>query len=401
MMRVNVAVVGGGIVGLACAREMLTRRPGLSLAVLEKESAIGQHQTGHSSGVIHSGLYYAPGSLKARLCVEGAAAMYDYCQRNEIPVERCGKVVVATENAELPALVKLFQRGLDNGVHGLELIGPDRLREIEPYCRGLQAIFSPNSGIVDFGLVAQALAGDIRAMGGLVLTGREVTGLVRTTEPVTVTTSGGALAAGRVLTCAGLQSDRIARLSGAPAEPRIIPFRGSYWQLRPERRHLVRNLIYPVPDPAFPFLGMHFTRRISDGAVWLGPNAVLALSREGYRRRDLQIRDLAQTLAYPGFRRLAAKVWRSGAAEIYRDLSVRRVVETGRRLLPELERDDIMPGQSGVRAQSVEADGTLVDDFHVDLQGSRFMHVRNAPSPAATASLSIASEIVDRWEQAS
>lgn len=395
MTTYDVAVVGGGIVGLASAREILHRRPGASVVVIEKEAQVGRHQTGHSSGVIHSGLYYQPGSLKARLCVEGSAAMYAYCADRDIPVDRCGKVVVATEPRELPALAQLLERGRANGVDGLELIGPERLREIEPHCKGLRAIWSPGTGIVDFSRVASALAADVRSLGGEVSTGRAVTGVVQRGDSVYLETTAGEVVADRVLTCAGLHSDTVARLSGGAGEPRIIPFRGDYWQLRPERRGLARNLIYPVPDPAFPFLGVHVTRQITDGAVWLGPNAVLALAREGYRRRDVNPRDIGLILAYSGFRRLAAKNWRVGVSEVYRDLSKRAFVDSLRRFLPELRADDVTPGPSGVRAQSVAADGTLLDDFRFDLQGPRLMHVRNAPSPGATSSLAIAPLIVD------
>ena len=400
MTSYDVVVVGAGIIGLASARQILLRRPGTTLLVLDKEPTVGAHQSGHNSGVIHSGLYYPPGSLKARLCLTGASAMYEYCAEHGIPVDRCGKVVVATDRAELAALDLLHQRGLANGVPGLTRIGPQQLRDLEPHASGLGALWSPGTGIVDFAAVVAAMAQDVHRLGGQVLTGLEVTGLIASGTPVTVKTNRGDFTAGRVLTCAGLHSDRVARLSGAPQQPAVVPFRGSYWQLRPERRHLVRNLVYPVPDPALPFLGVHFTRRIVDAAVWLGPNAVLALSREGYRRRDVRPRDIAATLTYPGFRRLAASRWRTGGIEVYRDLFKGAFVAAGRRLVPELEAADVVPGPSGVRAQSVAADGSLVDDFRVDVQGRTLMHVRNAPSPGATSSLSLAAMIVDRWDAA-
>jgi (S)-2-hydroxyglutarate dehydrogenase len=396
----DVVIVGAGIVGLAAAREILIRRPGTSLAVLDKEPAIGAHQTGHNSGVIHSGIYYAPGSLKARLCTAGARLMYEFCESHGVAAERCGKLIVATGESELPALDELHRRGTANGVPGLELVGPSQIREIEPHCRGVRALWSPATGIVDFSRVVRALAADLTGRGGTILTGCEVTGLTVRNASIAVSARGGDLTAARVLTCAGLHSDRVAALSGAPAEPRIVPFRGDYWQLRPDRRHLARNLIYPVPDPKFPFLGVHFTRRIGDNAVWLGPNAVLALAREGYRRWTVRPVDVAQTLSYPGFRRLARKYWRTGMTEVFRDFSKRAFVAACQRFIPELTPADVVPGPSGVRAQSVALDGGLLDDFSFNVQGPRLMHVRNAPSPAATSALAIARLIADEWERA-
>ena len=398
--KVDVLVVGGGIVGLAAAREILTRRPGVSLAVVDKESSVGRHQTGHNSGVIHSGIYYAPGSLKARLCVEGASLMYEFCEGNGIPADRCGKLIVATTDSELPALDELYRRGTANGVPGLEMVGPAGIREREPHCAGIRAIWSPGTGIVDFSRVAEAMAGDVTRLGGEILTGHMVVGLTAAAGSISVTTGRGEFTAARVLTCAGLHSDRVAMMSGAPEEPHIVPFRGDYWQLRPERRHLARNLIYPVPDPKFPFLGVHFTRRITDDAVWLGPNAVLALAREGYRRSSLRLSDLTHTLGYPGFRRMARRYWRTGATEVYRDLSKRAFVAACQRFVPELTHTDVMPGPSGIRAQSVARDGALVDDFVFNIQGNQLMHVRNAPSPAATSCLAIGQLIADEWDRA-
>ncbi len=400
MPRFDVMIVGGGIIGLAAAREILTRRPGASLAIVEKEPALGAHQTGHNSGVIHSGIYYAPGSLKARLCTAGARLMYEFCESHGVPADRCGKLIVATAESELPALDELHRRGTANGVTGLEMVGPAGIRELEPHCTGIRAIWSPTTGIVDFSRVAQAMADDVEKLGGVIMTGRPVTGLTVNAESIGIRTGLGELTAARVLTCAGLHSDRVAGLSGAPDEPRIVPFRGDYWQLRPDRRHLARNLIYPVPDPKFPFLGVHFTRRIGDGAVWLGPNAVLALAREGYRRWHVRPGDLAQTLGYPGFRRMARRYWRTGLAEVYRDVSKRAFVAACQRFVPELGPGDVIPGPSGVRAQSVAGDGRLVDDFSFNVQGKRLMHVRNAPSPAATSSLAIGELIADEWDRA-
>jgi L-2-hydroxyglutarate oxidase LhgO len=396
----DVVIVGGGIVGIAAAREILTRWPGISLAILDKEPSVGTHQTGHNSGVIHSGIYYAPGSLKARLCTTGARMMYEFCAHHGVPTDRCGKLIVATTESELPALDELYRRGNANGVQGLEMIGPEEIREREPHCTGVRAIWSPATGIVDFSQVTQAMVSDVTRLGGVILTGQLVVGLIAAAGSVLVRTGQGEFTAARVLTCAGLHSDRIAGLSGAAAEPQIVPFRGDYWQLRPERRHLARNLIYPVPDPKFPFLGVHFTRRITDDAVWLGPNAVLALAREGYRRSAFRPADLMQTLRYPGFRRMARKYWRTGAAEVYRDISKSAFVAACQRFIPELVPGDVIPGPSGVRAQSVDRDGRLVDDFSFNVQGAQLMHVRNAPSPAATSALAIGQLIADEWDRA-
>jgi L-2-hydroxyglutarate oxidase LhgO len=396
----DVVVVGGGIVGIAAARELLLRTPGISLAVLDKEASLGEHQTGHNSGVIHSGIYYAPGSLKARLCTRGARLMYEFCESHGVPADRCGKLIVATTERELPALDELYRRGTANGVAGLEMVGPAGIREHEPHCTGIRAIWSPATGIVDFSRVAEALAKDVIGLGGTLLAGHLVVGLTVRAGSVSVRTSRGEFTAARVLTCAGLHSDRVAMLSGAPEEPSIVPFRGDYWQLRPGRRHLARNLIYPVPDPKFPFLGVHFTRQIRDDAVWLGPNAVLALAREGYRRSALQVGDLTQTLRYRGFRRMARRYWRTGATEVYRGLSKQAFVAACQRFVPELTHADVMPGPSGVRAQSVARDGSLVDDFVFNIQGDQLMHVRNAPSPAATSCLAIGQLIADEWDRA-
>ena len=398
--RYDVVVIGAGILGLAATREILARRPGTRVAVLEKEAAIASHQTGRNSGVIHTGIYYAPGSLKARLCVAGSRAMFEFCERHGIGTERCGKLIVAVDEAEVPGLEALYRRGLENGVAGLELIGPERIREIEPHCVGVRAIHSPGTGIVDFSRVAEVMAADVTAAGANVLTGHEVVRVEDRGGEVRIATNRGTLVGGRVLACAGLHADRLAARSGGAREPRIVPFRGAYWQLRPDRRHLVRNLVYPVPDPRYPFLGVHLTRRIRDGAVWLGPNAVLAFAREGYRRRDVNLRDLAEVIANPGFLRLAGGYLRTGLAEMVLDASKRAFVASCRRFVPELSADDVIPGPAGVRAQCLGRDGRLVDDFVFDVSSPRVLHVRNAPSPAATASLAIAGAIVDRFDEA-
>jgi L-2-hydroxyglutarate oxidase LhgO len=395
----DLAVIGAGILGLASARELLRRHPRLRLAVLDKEHRIGQHQTGHNSGVIHSGIYYAPGSFKARLCVQGGRELYAYCAEKGIPTDRCGKVIVAADESELPRLDELMRRGQANGVEGLELIGPERLRELEPACVGVRAIWSPNTGIIDYDRVAAAYADDVRAAGGEILPGRRVQAIHRRASGVLLETPVGDVEARRMVACAGLYADRVARMTGGPPNPRIVPFRGDYWVLRAEQRHLARNLIYPVPDPAFPFLGVHFTRRLTDGAVWCGPNAVLAFAREGYRRSDVNLPELAEALSYPGFQKLAAKYWRMGWEEMVRDYSKAAFLRSLQRYVPRLTAADLLPGPSGVRAQALGPDGQLVDDFVVDVQEDQVVHIRNAPSPAATSSLAIGRLVADKADE--
>jgi L-2-hydroxyglutarate oxidase LhgO len=394
--RVDIAVIGGGILGLATARALLGRRPGLRLAVLEREAELGTHQSGHNSGVLHAGLYYAPGSLKARLCREGKAELETYLQEHAIPFARPGKLVVALNPKELPRLDALHERAKANGVPGLEVVGAERIREIEPHAAGIRALWSPTTGITDFRLVVAALAADVAAAGGTVETGREVTAIRdRGTEQVLDTTRG-PLIARDVIACAGLWADEVASFTGDRRE-RIIPFRGDYYTLTPDARPLVRGLIYPVADPRFPFLGVHFTRRI-DGEVWAGPNAVLAFARTGYGRLDVDPRDLAGTLAYRGFLRLAARFWRMGAMEMWRDWSKRAFLDALRAYVPELRSSQLVFGPSGVRAQALDPDGTLVDDFRLG-GGRHILHVRNAPSPAATAALAIGRELAARAEE--
>lgn len=395
----DIAVVGAGIVGLATARVLARRHPHLHIVVLDKERELGQHQTGRSSGVVHSGLYYAPGSLKARLCVQGAAALAAYCEEREIPLIRCGKVVVATSAEELPRLAELERRGIANGVAGLEAIGPERLRELEPYAAGIRALHVPGTAVVDFGLVARSFARDVEAAGGELLLGYGVTGIAeRAGGGVRLETEAGEVAAANVVFCAGVHADRLARLGGGSVEPRIVPFRGDYYVLRPERRHLANALVYPVPDPSFPFLGIHTTLR-PDGSIWLGPNAVLAFAREGYGRFQVRPADLLETLAAPGFRRLARRHLRMGLGEIVRSTSKRLFVASARKLLPELEPGDVVPGPAGIRAQALAADGSLVDDFVLERRPG-VVHVRNAPSPGATSSMTIAETIAAMAEEA-
>jgi L-2-hydroxyglutarate oxidase LhgO len=385
--RYDVVVVGGGIVGLATSLRLLEARPGLRIAILEKEEELATHQSGHNSGVLHAGLYYQPGSLKARLCREGKVALEAFAAAHDIPFEHCGKLVVALDETELDRLAALRERALANGVPGIEEVGPERIRELEPHAAGIRGLWSPGTGIVDFRRVALAMAADLRELGVTIFTGREVRGLDERGDEVIVATPGGEVRAGLVVACAGLQADRVAALSGTRDGPRIVPFRGDYYTLTPDARELVRGLIYPVPDPRFPFLGVHFTKRI-DGQVWAGPNAVLAFAREGYRRRDVRPLELLSTLTDRGFLRLASRYLRTGLGEMWRDWWKPAFVRELQRYVPEVRADQLVFGPSGVRAQALARDGTLVDDF--DLGGSaRILHVRNAPSPAATSSLAI------------
>jgi len=391
--RYNIVVIGGGVVGLGVALEITRRFPRLRLLLLEKEDGVARHQSGHNSGVIHSGVYYKPGSLKARLCVTGAAAMVEFCREHGIAHDVCGKVIVATLADELPRLEELRKRGEANGLTGLRMIGPEELREIEPHAAGLKALVVPATGITDYAVVCEKYAELISAGGGTVLTSAAATGIRRTANEIVVETSRGAFATDALINCAGLYSDRISRMAGDDPGVMIVPFRGEYYDLTPERASLVRALIYPVPDPRFPFLGVHFTRRIT-GRVDAGPNAVLALAREGYRHRDINVRDLASALAFPGFWRMARKNWRNALDEWHRSLSKAAFVRALQRLLPEVGANDLVPGGSGVRAQALKPDGTLVDDFQFVPSG-KVLHVLNVPSPAATASLAIGKAIVD------
>jgi L-2-hydroxyglutarate oxidase LhgO len=391
--RYSVIIVGGGIVGLAVALEITRRFPRVRLLLLEKEDHVGRHQSGHNSGVIHSGIYYKPGSLKAKLCVAGAAAMVEFCREHGIPHQICGKIIVATEEEEFPRLEELWRRGIANGLTGLKSIGPEELRQIEPNATGLRAIVVPSTGITNYAAVCDKYAELITAQGGTILTSHAVRGLKRTANEIVVETNQGAFSTTSLINCAGLFSDRISRMAGDDPQVMIVPFRGEYYDLIPERSSLVRGLIYPVPDPRFPFLGVHFTRRVN-GTVDAGPNAVLAFRREGYRRTDINLRDLASSLSFPGFWRMAAKNWRSGLDEFYRSFSKTAFVRALQRLVPAVQPTDLMPGGSGVRAQAVTREGALVDDFKF-VPSDRMLHVLNVPSPAATASLMIGRTIVD------
>ncbi len=392
-MTYDIAIVGGGIVGLATGRELLLRHPSLKLAVIEKEDILAKHQTGHNSGVIHSGIYYTPGSLKAKLCTEGRRALWKYCEAKGIEYRQVGKLIVATEESELPRLQNLWERGQANGIENLEMLDAAQIKEREPHCAGIKAIFSPVTGIVDYGVVARSYASDIAEMSGDILTGRKVTAIERKGGETILSTSQGDVQARYVITCGGLQSDRLAKMTGGGGDPKIVPFRGDYLILKPEKRYLAKGNIYPVPDPAFPFLGVHFTPRMN-GDVWLGPNAVLAFAREGYTFTTINLGDLAESLTYSGFIKLAGKYMSIGMGEMYRDLVRSAYVKALQRYIPELTVADTLPGPSGVRAQAMNADGSMVDDFV--FEGSEgVVHVRNAPSPAATSSLAIGAYIAD------
>jgi (S)-2-hydroxyglutarate dehydrogenase len=393
----DLLVIGAGIVGLATALEATRRLPGMRILIVEKEDRVAAHQTGHNSGVIHSGIYYKTGSLKARNCVAGAASMKRFCQEQGVPFEECGKLVVATTPEEVPRLEQLQQRGIANGVPGLRLLEPGQFREIEPYCSGLRALQVPTTGIVDYIAVAQKYAELIARAGGEIVLDAKVVGLREDGPANIVQTKAGDFRAKYVINCAGLYSDTVARMAGVQAELEIVPFRGEYYEIKPERRHLVKALIYPVPDPRFPFLGVHFTRRVN-GSVEAGPNAVLALRREGYTSAGVDLSEAAETLGFPGFWKMARKYWRKGLAEQYRSWVKSAFVKSLQTMVPELHESDLAPGGSGVRAQAVDRNGNLLDDFHF-VQSGRMIHVCNVPSPAATASLEIGKEIVDMLVQ--
>lgn len=389
-------IVGGGIVGLAVGRELALRRPGLRVVVLEKEDRLGAHQTGHNSGVVHAGLYYRPGSLKAELCTRGRLLLRDYCAERGLPYEECGKLVVAVDPSELGRFEALERTARENGVPGLRRLDAGGLAEVEPRATGLAALHSPATAITDFVAVAEALAADIRASGGEVRLATPVTGVRRSGGRLEVETASGVQRFDRLVLCAGLQSDRVGRSADGADGPRIVPFRGEYLSVVPEKRGLLRGLVYPVPDPRYPFLGVHFTRRVS-GELEVGPNAVLALAREGYGRADVRWRDVRDVATWPGSWRMAARHWRTGVREVRRSLSVRAYLRDAQRYVPAIGPDDVVRGRCGIRAQAVDRDGALVDDFRIHQAGG-VTSIRNAPSPAATSSLAIAGHVVDRLE---
>ncbi len=393
MLKSDVAIIGGGIVGLATAYRLTQQFPALRVSVLEKEPEVAMHQTGHNSGVLHSGIYYKPGSLKSTNCREGKKEMEAFCRAEDIPYDLCGKVIVAIDQRELPILQRIYERGQANGI-SCELIGPERLRELEPYTPGIRAIHVPEAGIVNYRQAAQRMAERIAERNGQVITRARVDAITSRNGRVVVSTTAGEVEARYVINCSGLHSDRVTALSGRRPDVLVVPFRGEYYELKPEAHYLCRGLIYPVPDPSFPFLGVHFTRMIN-GSVECGPNAVLAFAREGYTMKDVNLRDLAETLAYPGFRKLAARHWKTGMGEIWRSLSKAAFVRALQRLIPAIQASHLEPAPAGVRAQAIAPDGSMVDDFMIE-ETERVINVCNAPSPAATASLRIGKLLTDR-----
>ena len=394
----DVIVIGAGIIGLSSAMEISRRHPGKRVLILEKEDRPGLHQSGHNSGVIHAGLYYRPGSLKAQICGQGAQSMVAFAEEHGIDYQICGKVVVATGGEEIPRLEELHRRGTANGIQGMKMIGPSQLRDIEPHAHGVKALWVPSTGIIDFPAVVRTYARIVEDAGQDIRLGAQVTGIEKRGGEVTVETTAGDFSGRFIVNCAGLHADRVARLAGGEIPLRIIPFRGEYYELLPEKRDLVHSLIYPVPDPDFPFLGVHFTRRI-DGTVEAGPNAVLAFMREGYTKTSADPADILDTLSYPGFWRLSRKYWKVGFGEMVRSLSKSAFTRSLQKLMPDIRESDLVPGGAGVRAQAVDTEGRLVDDFAI-VQTEGAIHVCSAPSPGATASLMIGKRIADMAEEA-
>jgi (S)-2-hydroxyglutarate dehydrogenase len=387
----DVIIVGGGIVGLATALKILQKNPSLKILVVEKETRLAKHQTGNNSGVIHSGLYYKPGSLKAKNCIHGYNLLVRFCEDHNIPFELCGKIVVATEEKERPLLKTLYDRGQQNGLTGLRMLDAEGLREYEPHVRGVAGFFVPQTGIVDYRIVAEKYGEQIQLLGGEIALGQRVEKIITDRNKVVIQTDIMSYETRIVVNCAGLYSDKIARLASQDIDVKIIPFRGEYFKLRPEREYLVRNLIYPVPDPNFPFLGVHFTRMMR-GGVEAGPNAVLAFSREGYRKSDINLAELTETLRWPGFQKVARKYWRTGLGEMYRSFSKNAFARALQKLIPDIQQHDLVEGGAGVRAQACDRTGGLVDDFLI-FEEQYVVNVCNAPSPAATSSLSIGESV--------
>ncbi|MBS3914689.1 MAG: L-2-hydroxyglutarate oxidase [Bacteroidetes bacterium] len=392
-MNFDVVVIGGGIVGLATALEIQLQKPELNIAILEKESGIAMHQTGHNSGVIHSGLYYAPGSLKAINCIRGYHMLLDFCKKNEIPFDLCGKVVVATSEIEIPALEKLYQRGVSNGLSGMKYLNAEQIRQYEPNCTGIKGIFVPQTGIVNFKIVSEKIAENFTKSGGKIYTGKQVTAIIVKSNTTEIYCNNELFQARVMVNCAGLFCDKIAAMAGQNLDVRIVPFRGEYYSIKPEKAHLVNNLIYPVPDPNFPFLGVHFTRRIT-GEIEAGPNAVFAFRREGYKKTDFNFSELWNSISWRGFRKVALKYWKTGLGEYYRSYNKNAFTKALQKLVPAIQKDDLEPAGSGVRAQACSKDGGLIDDFYIQ-EAPGCIHVLNAPSPAATSSLSIGRTIAE------
>jgi len=389
----DVVVVGGGIIGLATSMKLTQDFPNLKVAVLEKEKEVAQHQTGHNSGVIHAGIYYAPGSQKANFCSTGGKLLRDFCDEYGIAYDMCGKLIVATDDSEVPQLEELFKRGTENGAQGLRMVNQEEIKDIEPYSAGVKAILSPNTGIIDYFEVSQAYATRMRENGGDLLTNVEVISIENKDNLVYINTTSGTVAAKYVLNCAGLHADTVARMMGVDVGVKIVPFRGEYFSIIPEKEHMVKGLIYPVPDPSMPFLGVHFTRRIN-GSVEAGPNAVLAFAREGYKKTDVNLKDTLGTLSYSGFWKMSAKYWKVGMHEQYRSLVKRVFVKSLQKLMPEITGDDLGNPGAGVRAQVIDSNGGLLQDFAIEASANA-IHVLSAPSPGATSSLTISEYIVD------
>ncbi len=392
-MKYQYVIIGGGIVGLATAYQMLKKQPGLKLAVVEKENAVAAHQTGHNSGVIHSGLYYKPGSLKAKNCILGYEMLINFCDTYQIPYDLCGKLVVASNAAEVPELEKLYQRGLENGLSKIKRISQEEANEIEPHLTVYQGLSVPYTGIIDYTVVCEKLAELVQEMGGEVFTGHKVEKIELELNQAIIITPQRTFETQRYINCAGLYSDKIASLTQKSIDTRIVPFRGEYYMLKPEKRYLVKHLIYPVPDPNFPFLGVHFTRMI-DGGVEAGPNAVFAFKREGYKMTDVDLKELFESLAWPGFRKVMLKYWKTGLGEYYRSFSKAAFTKALQKLIPSVQEDDLLPAEAGVRAQACDKFGGLLDDFKI-IEEKHAIHILNAPSPAATSSLSIGLSIAN------
>jgi len=393
-MQYEVAIIGGGIVGLSSAYNLLKQRPGTKLILLEKEEGIAKHQTGNNSGVIHSGIYYKPGSLKAKNCMEGYRMLLDFCDENGIEYDLCGKVIVATEKSELAQLQMLYDRGIENGLEGMKMLGTNGIKEYEPHCVGIKGIFVPQTGIIDYKQVSAKYRDKIEELGGEIVLGAKVEDIVKKNGELTIQHSKGETGTTMLVNCAGLYSDKVAGMQFPDVDTKIIPFRGEYYMLKPSSHHLVKNLIYPVPDPNFPFLGVHYTRMMN-GHIEAGPNAVLAFRREGYKRSDIHLGELFESLTWPGFRKVIKKYWRTGFGEMYRSFSKRAFTKALQKLIPEIKSTDLERAPAGVRAQACDKTGGLLDDFKI-IEDEESVHVLNAPSPAATSSLAIGKAVADK-----